>query len=264
MIFTIIFICVNGINMIVYNLHYLEKVPQEYFCTYSNTPAGAEPVSCKPEDFCDDPNLVSYEANMALDDSYDNLVGKLDLVCMSPGKIGFIGSSIFIGWFISLVFVPRLADLYGRKKLMIGGLLGIFLAYTVLMFTESYSLFVAAFFICGVLSTVRIQVCIIYMFENMPGRSISTSMTVFFCLEAVLGIWGSVYFTWVSKDWFWFLLQGYVMQALGAILVFCIPESPKWLVKSGLTSEAKVVLDSIAERNSAEKVNSERIEELFG
>ena len=161
MIFTIVFICVNGINMIVYNLHYLEKMPEEFFCIYNDTPVGADPTICEPADFCDDPNLVSYEANMALDSSYENLVDKLDLVCASPGKIGLIGSSIFIGWFISLVFVPRLADLFGRKKLMVGGMLGLFLAYTVLMFTKSYSLFVTAFFICGLLSTVRIQICII-------------------------------------------------------------------------------------------------------
>lgn len=104
--------------IIMLNLSFLEKVPREFFCVYVGS---SESVSCKPVDFCTDPNLVSYTPNMDLKDSFDNWIGKLDLTCASPGKIGLIGSAYFFGWIITLTFLPRLSDLYGRQKIIIGG-----------------------------------------------------------------------------------------------------------------------------------------------
>ena len=137
-----------------YNLNYLEKVPREFYCIYEGQPDFA--VICKPEDFCDDPTVVSYEPNMDLDDSYHNWSEKLDLVCATPSQIGFVGSSIFIGWMITLTFVPRLADLYGRKVVMVIGASVIFIAYTVVMTTSNYTVFVCALFVCGMMSTIRV------------------------------------------------------------------------------------------------------------
>ena len=107
-----------SIQIIILNLSYLEKVPKEYFCVFEGSP---EPQVCKPADFCKDPTVVSYTPNMDLSDSYDNWVEKLDLACASPTKMGFIASAYFIGWITTLVFVPRLSDLHGRQKFIIGG-----------------------------------------------------------------------------------------------------------------------------------------------
>ena len=68
-------------SIILINLSFLEKVPEEYFCTYADRP-GQFP--CKPKDFCDDPNVTSYTPNMAHPESYDNWVQKLDLTCAAP------------------------------------------------------------------------------------------------------------------------------------------------------------------------------------
>ena len=98
--------------LIILALAYLQKVPKEYFCTYVGQ---EDPVSCKPKDFCDNPDVLSYEPNWDLGDSYHNWIDKLDLACATPSQIGLIGSSSQMGWFITLIFIPRLADVYGRK-----------------------------------------------------------------------------------------------------------------------------------------------------
>lgn len=99
--------------LIILALAYLQKVPKEYFCTY----AGQEdPVSCKPKDFCDNPDVLSYEPNWDREDSYNNWITRFDLHCASNSKIGFIGSSYFTGWALTLTFLPRLSDLFGRQK----------------------------------------------------------------------------------------------------------------------------------------------------
>lgn len=93
-------------------------MPSEYFCTYADKPGS---FSCKPKDFCDDPNVTSYTPNLALEGNYDNWVTKLDLACAGPSKIGLIASSYFIGWIVTLVFLPRISDLFGRQKIIVGG-----------------------------------------------------------------------------------------------------------------------------------------------
>ena len=238
-------------------------MPSEFFCVYEGS---TEPVSCQPEDFCDNDTLISYEPNTELSDTYDNWISKLDLVCATPSQIGLIGTSLFLGWCITLTFVPRLADLYGRKYLMRGGTTVLFLAYTVLMITHDYVVFICALFVIGLMCTTRAQVGIIYMFENSPKRLINPTMTCFFIFEAVIGILGAIYFTWISKDAFGFMMLGYSFQIIGTITVYCIPESPKWLVKKGLIQEAQVVFERIARTNKVdtELVSLEKIEELFG
>ena len=146
------------------NLSFLEKVPKEYFCVYEGSP---ESVPCKPEQFCTDPTVVSYTPNMALHDSFNNWVQKLDLTCASPAKIGLIGSSYFIGWIITLTFMPRLSDLYGRQKIIIGGNIVQLAAFTVIMATTSYRVMIAALIIEGMVATARAQVSVVYLFESM-------------------------------------------------------------------------------------------------
>ena len=102
----------NGVYSIIAGLANLTKVPGEYFCTRSSHPGVL--VACKPEDFCDDVAIVSFEPNMSLPDSYDNWIQRFDLTCASGTKIGFIGSSFFTGWVVTLLIVPRISDFYGR------------------------------------------------------------------------------------------------------------------------------------------------------
>ena len=55
-----------------------------------------------------------YEPNLELEDSFDNWVSKLDLACAPPNKIGFIMSAYFLGWIVTLTFLPRMSDMIGR------------------------------------------------------------------------------------------------------------------------------------------------------
>lgn len=58
----------------------------------------------------------------------DNWVEKLDLLCETRQRVGMLGSSFFIGIMSSMLVVPKLTDMYGRKLLfiltMILGLIG--------------------------------------------------------------------------------------------------------------------------------------------
>ena len=100
--------------LIMVSLGFLEKVPNEYFCTYEDSPDTE--VSCKPVDFCNDPSILSYRPNMELKESYNNWISHYNLTCTPGGYIGLIASSFFIGWICTLVIIPRISDLNGRQR----------------------------------------------------------------------------------------------------------------------------------------------------
>lgn len=81
--------------------------------------------------------------------------------------MGLIGSAYFIGWIITLTFMPRLSDLYGRQKIIIGGNIVQLAAFTVIMVTTSYRVMIAALIIEGMMATARAQVSVVYLFESM-------------------------------------------------------------------------------------------------
>ena len=81
--------------------------------------------------------------------------------------MGLIGSAYFIGWIITLTFMPRLSDLYGRQKIIIGGNIVQLAAFSVIMVTTSYRVMIAALIIEGMVATARAQVSVVYLFESM-------------------------------------------------------------------------------------------------
>ena len=81
--------------------------------------------------------------------------------------MGLIGSAYFIGWIITLTFMPRLSDLYGRQKIIIGGNIVQLAAFSVIMATTSYRVMIAALIIEGMVATARAQVSVVYLFESM-------------------------------------------------------------------------------------------------
>ena len=51
---------------------------------------------------------------MDSDKSYINWQQKLDLMCIPPWKVGMLGTVYFIGWAITLLWLPRFGDKFGR------------------------------------------------------------------------------------------------------------------------------------------------------
>ena len=65
--------------------------------------------------------MIEHRIDYNNPESLDNLFVKLNLECESHSAIGNIGSAFFVGVVIGCFFVPRLADLYGRKRFVIAG-----------------------------------------------------------------------------------------------------------------------------------------------
>ena len=111
-------LCDISVQVIIMNLSFLEKIPEEFHCVYKGS---QEEVACVPEDFCTDPNLVSFQPDMTLDETFYNWVQKMDLTCAPNSKLAMLGSSYFMGWILTLAVLPRLSDIYGRRKIIVYG-----------------------------------------------------------------------------------------------------------------------------------------------
>lgn len=62
----------------------------------------------------------------------------------------------------------------------------------------------------------------------------------------------TVYFWKISQHWFPYVLVGFIWQAISVILVFLMPESPRWLVSSRKLDKAKEAFGKIAKYNRCE------------
>ena len=232
------FFCLNSSNFYLYNMSYLELVPSEYICTYQDGMIG----SCVPDEFCGNTSVVSYTPDYSVEHTYHNWVEKWGLECRSDAQVGLLGSVTFIGWVITLIFVPMMSDIYGRKWIFSLNMLAQSIGWTIIMFTSNFWAAIFALFINGLCSTTRVQIGILYMMEFFPIKDIPLGGTLYFVMEIVCALFGVLYFSYLSVNSQGYLAIGYTMQIIGSIIAFFIPESPKYLFKKGLLEETSKVL----------------------
>ena len=233
------------------SLGFLGKVPNEYFCTYEDAPDNE--VSCKPDDFCKDPNVISYRPNMELKESYTNWISHYGLTCTSGGYIGLIASAFFIGWIGTLVFIPRLSDLFGRQRFIQVGNIFCSIGYSLLFMTHSYFVLVTAMATMGACCTLRTQISVIYFHESLSKEHFTTFFAILASFEGLIGILASIYFIFISKNWIWLIGSGLLLQLIGTIGSLFFLESPRWLIKSGNIKRAQQVFEKIADWNGVDK-----------
>ena len=222
--------------MILLSLGFLEKVPEEYLCTYDGYP-GKE-FKCNPDDFCTDPKVLSYHPNMELHDSYINWISHYHLECIDGAHVGMIGSSFFVGWIITLMFLPRMSDTNGRNKFIKIANVIQTLAYALLFMSRNYNVLIVSMTIMGMMSTVRGQIGTIWLYESLQKDAFVLTYTCLLTFEGIVGLGVTLYFMYISKNYVSLLAIGFCMQIVGTLISFTYPESPRWLIKSGQINRA--------------------------
>ena len=108
---------ISCISFIWFGMPLYTKQPV-YSCTWaSSTPENPEEV-CVATNICSaDPRIASWQIDWSDQDSIHNWRSMPGLMCASKVQIGLIGAFYFIGWAATTTWMPRFADLYGRKNL---------------------------------------------------------------------------------------------------------------------------------------------------
>lgn len=185
---------------------------------------------------------------------------------LSPALIGWAASSAIWGCMIGVIFSGFLSDKFGRKKVLILSAILFFISAVGSSIPKNLTQFVIARLIGGVGVGIASMLSPMYISEIAPAKIRGTLVTLY-QLAIVIGI-NLVYYINLqiasSGDAQWNLDIGWrimlgsevIPALLFIILLFFIPESPRWLASKGKIDSAKAIIEKINGQNiSAELLN---------
>jgi SP family xylose:H+ symportor-like MFS transporter len=177
---------------------------------------------------------------------------------------GWANSCALVGCLAGALFTGGLSDRYGRKRLLIAAALLFALSSVLTGWTPSFGLFVIFRILGGVAIGMASNLSPVYIAEVAPAR-IRGRLVTLNQLTIVVGILAAQVANWLiarpvpdgagpdfiraswngTHGWRWM----FTAVAVPALLFFAgalfIPESPRWLVKSGRPERARRVLARI-------------------
>ena len=185
---------------------------------------------------------------------------------LSPALTGWAASSAIWGCMIGVIFAGFLSDKFGRKKVLILSAILFFISAVGSSIPNNLTQFVLARLIGGVGVGIASMLSPMYISEIAPAKIRGTLVTLY-QLAIVLGI-NLVYYINLqiasSGDAQWNLDIGWrimlgsevIPSLLFFILLFFIPESPRWLASKGKIDSAKAIIEKInGQKKSAELLN---------
>lgn len=180
-----------------------------------------------------------------------------DLTCEPKWKIGLLGSVYFAGVLSTVIFVPMLADAYGRKwNAFISYVVFIVSVILILLMSDLMVLYVLLF-IAGSTFGGRAIVNFNYVVEFIHERR--KQLVVFLKL-----LWASLFIILFTAE-FQFMTKSYYLVASiflvccigGTIYVFvAVPESPVFYYNEERYDDARDSLEDMADFNSVYKIKN--------
>jgi MFS family permease len=161
------------------------------------------------------------------------------MVCADPFVISSFAMAFWIGMAIFSVILPNLSDKKGRKMMFFICLFICWLGYVVLIFLPSANYptnpevvywIIFLMFILGSIEAGRSASGYAYFIELAPERYMKLTGTLWLIMDGSTYLWLTIYYRWIAKDWIPTIefAVAYIFVCL-LILLFYIPESPKWL-----------------------------------
>ncbi|MBL1220786.1 sugar porter family MFS transporter [Chryseobacterium sp. L7] len=175
--------------------------------------------------------------------------------CLSDAMTGWTASCALLGCLVGAMFSGKLSDRIGRKKvLMISALL-----FTISSVGTALAPGLWVFVVFRIIGGMGIGIASIlspmYISEMAPaeirGRLVSifqlgivTGILVIYFVNAyIAGIYDE---SWnVLYGWRWMFGSGVIPSVIFILLLFTVPESPRWLVRQKNYSEALSILNRI-------------------
>jgi MFS transporter, putative metabolite transport protein len=168
---------------------------------------------------------------------------------LNGSVLGLVNASALIGMFFGSLFVGRLTDRIGRRKMYLIDLIG-FVVFAVLtaVAQETWEL-IAARLLLGVCigADYAISSTLTAEFGGKTDRGrLVVSMSALSNFGNVIAYVVAIILVPTGPSaWRWMLLVGAVLALLSAFARSTIPESPRWLISQGRTAEAAAILKRI-------------------
>jgi SP family arabinose:H+ symporter-like MFS transporter len=171
--------------------------------------------------------------------------------------LGWAVSSILIGCAIGAACAGKLADLYGRKSVLI--ICAILFALSGIGAGLSHELtaFILYRLVGGLGVGAAAMVSPMYIAEMSPA-SWRGRLVAFYQLAIVFGILLAYFSNYLfdgtgENNWRWMFMSQAAPSLLFFILLLLVPESPRWLMKKGQQNRAMQILSRASGAESARK-----------
>jgi len=172
---------------------------------------------------------------------------------LSELQKGFLGSSIFIGYFIGAIFSGKISDNKGRKPILRTSSI----IFTIFAFLSSFSTGFYSFLffrsLCGFGIGLSIPALVTLLSEISPSQHRSMMINclwLFFPIGEVIVIVIAKFFIMSPGGWRYVLIFTSVACFIAIILTFYIFESPKFLICNDRLEEGFDILNEMISHNS--------------
>jgi len=177
---------------------------------------------------------------------------------LTPAMTGWAASSALVGCIFGAALAGMLSDRYGRKKTLLVAAICYFISAVGSAVPHTLAQFIAFRILGGLGVGAASMSSPLYIAEISPARirgrmvslnqlAIVTGMLVVYFVNFFIERHGaSVGESWnLNYGWRWMFGSEAVPALLLFVLLFIVPESPRWLVKNGRADEAKAVLTKV-------------------
>jgi len=179
------------------------------------------------------------------------ITGEFDLVCGREHFISGAQTFYFIGMIFGVFTFGLLADIVGRRSILVPLLLGVCVTGIVTSLMPTFMSFSAgrilnAFFVIGIFE-VQFTYCIELVggkWSTIIGMGMEYSWVAGWLTLAVLG--------YLIRSWRQLMLVTSIPSCLSVLLFWLVPESPRWLIAKGKLEQAESTLKKAAEINNIE------------
>ena len=169
----------------------------------------------------------------------------------------------FLGWTISAIIIPKLADKIGRKPVLQVIYVALLPISVGIILSKSILFTTAMLFLLGITANGTCSIAFVFMIEAIvpEWRAIAGSWFNIFGFSQPFCI--GFYFKFIYNQFFHVLVFAFILQVVAVAIIFAvIEESPLFLMKKGESHRAIEILSNIHRLNTGYK-NKELIHPLL-
>lgn len=171
-------------------------------------------------------------------------------------QLGWGVSSLLVGCIVGAMFAGYLADLYGRRRMLIITALFFAVSCAATGLAEHFTFFYLMRMVGGLAVGSASVLSTMYISEVSPSR-FRGRMVVLYQMSIVIGILISYIINFLLHDigennWRWMFASGTAPSVMFFALLFAVPRSPRWLYKMGMGEEAYRILRDIGGQVNAD------------
>ena len=182
---------------------------------------------------------------------------------LNSAQEGAAGASAILGCIPGAMFAGFLSDRFGRKKLLFLCALLYAVSGILSALPRTFEEFLAARFISGLGIGASSLICPVFIAEIAPEKQ-RGRLGSLFQLGIVTGIFLTLFINkiiqgmgdeaWnIAFGWRWMLGMEAIPAVVFMLLLFTVPESPRWLMQKGREEEARWILERVGGTEHAQQ-----------